>query len=502
MNNFSDLFKDVDVNAKYTPTQLQNFFLGIKSQLYDLNKSADSNTDSNFIKPQKIPTNIPQSLLQQDIIEEIENKSDPINKGNIKDTIKTALLANSRNVDQNVLNELISNFNNVQWDNISNYKEAITNIFDSIKQTDITSENIKTSVNKTDVLSPIYPVTNQGDNISNVTSPASNDILENNILNKIMVSNNNELQSKDIVTNNELPSKDIKANIPLKEVPNDVIKKINDTKESIIEQNVKNSELVTSVEKVTDNSNVIHNHSKELNDNEIEHNTENVTNLEDNIYNLLNKENGINEQDIERDENEVVKVTDDKVSSVLDKEELTSRNIMSMSDNLQDRLDILFRNKGGDVPGEGNKDTVPAMLTPGEYVVNKDATEKYKPFLENINSGVPPKNIAVDRTPADNVLKLNAGGIVSSQPSPITMVQNKEISKDINDNKTSEAIQNIGKNQNNQSSDFSKDKQSSEDKSSASAGDSNYDGIRDPAYLMRINAWEKITGGAARVNTI
>ena len=260
--------------------------------------------------------------------------------------------------------------------------------------------------------------------------------------------------------------------------------------------------MVTSVEKVTDNSNVIHNHSKELNDNEIEHNTENVTNLEDNIYNLLNKENGINEQDIERDENEVVKVTDDKVSSVLDKEELTSRNIMSMSDNLQDRLDILFRNKGGDVPGEGNKDTVPAMLTPGEYVVNKDATEKYKPFLENINSGVPPKNIAVDRTPADNVLKLNAGGIVSSQPSPITMVQNKEISKDINDNKTSEAIQNIGKNQNNQSSDFSKDKQSSEDKSSASAGDSNYDGIRDPAYLMRINAWEKITGGAARVNTI
>ena len=108
MNNFSDLFKDVDVNAKYTPTQLQNFFLGIKSQLYDLNKLADSNTDSNFIKPQKIPTNIPQSLLQQDIIEEIENKSDPINKGNIKDTIKTALLANSRNVDQNVLNEFNS----------------------------------------------------------------------------------------------------------------------------------------------------------------------------------------------------------------------------------------------------------------------------------------------------------------------------------------------------------------------------------------------------------
>ena len=34
-------------------------------------------------------------------------------------------------------------------------------------------------------------------------------------------------------------------------------------------------------------------------------------------------------------------------------------------------------NKGGEVPGSGNTDTVPAMLTPGEFVLTKDAVKKY-----------------------------------------------------------------------------------------------------------------------------
>ena len=34
-------------------------------------------------------------------------------------------------------------------------------------------------------------------------------------------------------------------------------------------------------------------------------------------------------------------------------------------------------NKGGQVPGSGNKDTVPAMLTPGEFVMSKGAVEQY-----------------------------------------------------------------------------------------------------------------------------
>ena len=44
-------------------------------------------------------------------------------------------------------------------------------------------------------------------------------------------------------------------------------------------------------------------------------------------------------------------------------------------------------NKGGQVPGRGNTDTVPAMLTPGEFVLTKEATEKYgTDTLESMNA--------------------------------------------------------------------------------------------------------------------
>jgi TP901 family phage tail tape measure protein len=42
---------------------------------------------------------------------------------------------------------------------------------------------------------------------------------------------------------------------------------------------------------------------------------------------------------------------------------------------------------GGSVPGYGEKDTVPALLTPGEFVVNKKATQQNGPILEAMNSG-------------------------------------------------------------------------------------------------------------------
>ncbi len=44
-------------------------------------------------------------------------------------------------------------------------------------------------------------------------------------------------------------------------------------------------------------------------------------------------------------------------------------------------------NKGGEVPGTGNKDTVPAMLTPGEFVMSKGAVEQYGvDTLEGMNA--------------------------------------------------------------------------------------------------------------------
>ena len=38
---------------------------------------------------------------------------------------------------------------------------------------------------------------------------------------------------------------------------------------------------------------------------------------------------------------------------------------------------VLSRNKGGVVPGSGNRDTVPAMLTPGEFVMSKGAVSRF-----------------------------------------------------------------------------------------------------------------------------
>ena len=46
--------------------------------------------------------------------------------------------------------------------------------------------------------------------------------------------------------------------------------------------------------------------------------------------------------------------------------------------------------RGGIVPGRGNKDTVPAMLTPGESVVTKEATQKYGPIIQAMNAGTIP----------------------------------------------------------------------------------------------------------------
>jgi len=42
---------------------------------------------------------------------------------------------------------------------------------------------------------------------------------------------------------------------------------------------------------------------------------------------------------------------------------------------------------GGVVGGVGNKDTEPALLTPGEFVINADASKKFAPLLAAINEG-------------------------------------------------------------------------------------------------------------------
>ena len=43
--------------------------------------------------------------------------------------------------------------------------------------------------------------------------------------------------------------------------------------------------------------------------------------------------------------------------------------------------------QGGTIPGSGNRDTVPALLTPGEEVIRKGPAEKNRPMLKKINEG-------------------------------------------------------------------------------------------------------------------
>jgi hypothetical protein len=75
------------------------------------------------------------------------------------------------------------------------------------------------------------------------------------------------------------------------------------------------------------------------------------------------------------------------------------------------RIRGIRRNAGGGVPGSGNTDTVPAMLTPGEFVVNKEATKQNLGLLKAINDG---KTQGLNKGGiANGVQYLNRGAVVS-----------------------------------------------------------------------------------------
>lgn len=65
---------------------------------------------------------------------------------------------------------------------------------------------------------------------------------------------------------------------------------------------------------------------------------------------------------------------------------------------------------GGSVPGVGDTDTVPAMLTPGEFVVTKPRVERYQGLFDFLNFA--PLQ-AVDKFIAT---RMNLGGLVQSMP--------------------------------------------------------------------------------------
>jgi hypothetical protein len=104
---------------------------------------------------------------------------------------------------------------------------------------------------------------------------------------------------------------------------------------------------------------------------------------------------------------------------------------------------IMPMNYGGMVPkymalgGAVGSDTVPAMLTPGEFVMNKAAVKRFGPMLENMNNSKYPSMIK-DLTPT-TYTSLN-----SSMVTP--MINN--VSTSVSDNSNTMYNYNVGINVN------------------------------------------------------
>ena len=109
------------------------------------------------------------------------------------------------------------------------------------------------------------------------------------------------------------------------------------------------------------------------------------------------------EKEEKKDDNEVKKSVEqdkepDKLNRVVDKFDsvVNKYSVKGKSFGVISKAKKWFGfSKGGKVPGSGNRDTVPAMLTPGEVVMNKSA---------------------VDKIGADNLLALNSAGGGTNKP--------------------------------------------------------------------------------------
>lgn len=92
--------------------------------------------------------------------------------------------------------------------------------------------------------------------------------------------------------------------------------------------------------------------------------------------------------------------------------EILAPALKNIYDSLQEQIAIMMReakkigfNSGGVVGGSGSGDTVPAMLTPREFVVNQRATARNLPILNYINKGG-----VIDM---NDVVHMAAGGLVN-----------------------------------------------------------------------------------------
>jgi TP901 family phage tail tape measure protein len=104
---------------------------------------------------------------------------------------------------------------------------------------------------------------------------------------------------------------------------------------------------------------------------------------------------------------------------------------------------IMPMNYGGIVPkymavgGKVGSDTIPAMLTPGEFVMNKSAAKRFGPMLENMNNSKYPSMIK-DLTPTT----------YTSLNSSVSMPISSNLSSTVNDNSSTMYNYNVGINVN------------------------------------------------------
>ena len=69
--------------------------------------------------------------------------------------------------------------------------------------------------------------------------------------------------------------------------------------------------------------------------------------------------------------------TEDDIGSTVTPRDFDSYYSKEDKEKINQMMEEKNFNKGGPVPGSGNKDTVPAMLTPGEFVMSKGAVQQY-----------------------------------------------------------------------------------------------------------------------------
>jgi len=105
------------------------------------------------------------------------------------------------------------------------------------------------------------------------------------------------------------------------------------------------------------------------------------------------------------------------VTSDVDRAVANLKLVQARLDRLKDKTITITtqyvekRQAGGFIGGHGGTDTVPALLTPGEFVVNREATARYLPLLQAINSGMRQSAFAAKMQSGGAVTNANFGNI-------------------------------------------------------------------------------------------